>query len=341
MKRREFLGRAAAAGAGLAWTGAKAQDAGGSRPGGSRPLPAGRTELADGWRFSRSDPAGASAPGFDDRAWEPAVLPHTARIEAAVTGPPGSESYQWQGTCWYRRELSLPGGDARRVVYLKFDGAMNVADVWLDGRHLGRHRGGYLPFGFDLTPWLRPGRASVLSVRLDNRDDPVTGPKPLAQLDFNLWHGLYRGVHLLVKNPLHITDPILADQPAGGGVFVRTEHAGAASATLRLRVHVRNGDVVPRRFRVRHTLLAPDGAVAAEQLSGAHELGATGDVHVESLLEVMQPALWSPRAPYLHELRTDLLDGDRVIDTETTRVGIRRLEISAAGFRIKIGRAHV
>lgn len=334
MRRREFIGRAAAAGATLALAGAAAPGQARLRPDRQHRATHGRTELADGWRFTRSDPADAADPGFDDGGWEAAVLPHTARIEAAVTGPPGSASYQWQGACWYRRRLTVQPGDAHRVVYLKFDGAMNVADAWLDGRHLGRHRGGYLPFGFDITPWIQPGREHVLSVRLDNRDDPVTGPKPLAQLDFNMWHGLYRGVHLLVKDALHITDPVLAERTAGGGVFVRTERIDAASATLHLEVHVRNGDVRSRRFRVRHTLLAPDGSVAAEVVAGAHELAAGGEIQLAARLEVPRPALWSPRAPNLHLLRTELHDGDRVVDAEETRVGIRRLAIDAAGFRI-------
>ena len=61
---------------------------------------------------------------------------------------------------------------------------MNVADVWLDGRPLGKNLGGFTPFVFDLSDLLVPGVPSVLAVRLDNRDDPATGPKPLKDLDF-------------------------------------------------------------------------------------------------------------------------------------------------------------
>jgi beta-galactosidase len=211
---------------------------------------------------------------------------------------------------------------------------MNVADVWLDGRPLGRHLGGYLPFGFDITDRVAPGRASVLAVRLDNRDSPITGPRPLADLDFNPYHGLYRDVHLWVKDPLHITDPILADRPAGGGVFVRCEHATPDSASVRVQAHIRNADVRARRFRLRCTLLDAAGVPAAESLSEVQELEAGADVAVGQLLAVSAPALWSPRTPHLYTLHAELLEDGVRVDAETTRVGLRRLEITAGGLSI-------
>ena len=95
-----------------------------------------------------------------------------------------------------------------------------MADVWLDGERVGGHMGGYLPFVLDISERVQPGRDHLLAVRLYNRDNPITGPKPLAQLDFNTYYGLYRPVYLIRKNRLHITDPLLADRPASGGVFV-------------------------------------------------------------------------------------------------------------------------
>src|SRR5690606_31589921 len=114
--------------------------------------------------FLRADIDSGEAPQLDDSGWEDATLPHTARIEALVTGEPGSDTYQWQGVCWYRRPLHVDETLAGRRLFLTFEAAMNVADVWLDGVHLGRHEGGFLPFVLDLTGRLVPGRASVLAV---------------------------------------------------------------------------------------------------------------------------------------------------------------------------------
>ncbi len=329
MERREFVKHAAVAGAVLALRLPVPHEASAFSPG--------RARVADfdpGWRFHRGDLDGAHARVFDDRAWDAATLPHTARIEGLVTGPPDSDTWQWQGTCWYRKQFPVSRESADRKVFLHFDGAMNIADVWLNGEHLGQHMGGWLPFGFDISDRVLPGEENVVAVRLDNRDNPVTGPKPLAQLDFNPYHGLYRSVHLVVKDRLHITDPILAGLPASGGVFVTYHEVSADAATVRVRVHIRNDDASARTFRVRALLVDRDRVPVAETFSEPVRLDAAGHRQVVQDLLVRAPALWSPRAPHLHTLHVEVIEDGVVVDAETTRVGIRNIAISADGFRI-------
>jgi beta-galactosidase len=327
MKRRVFVGRIAAAGA--AAVGAPRWRRVAETPGVARRV----TRLDDGWRFLRDDPSGAADPRLDDGEWEPAVLPHTARIEALVTGPHGSPDAQWQGVCWYRRRLRLDGSGGEHVL-LRFDGAMNVADVWLDGERVGGHQGGYLPFVIDLSERVRPARDHLLAVRLDNRDDPITGPKPLAQLDFNLYHGLYRSVWLIHRPRLHITDALVADRPATGGVFVTYPRVSRESATVRVQTHVCNGDATPRDFRVRATLRGPGGAVVAWATSAAATLPPGADTAVRQDLEVTAPALWSPAGPQLHTLTCEVVTDAGTVDRETVRIGIRRIAVSRDGFAI-------
>lgn len=352
MKRRDFLVRAAAGSAAFALRPARAPERGPAAAGpygadgvpgstappspaaGSAGASPARLPLEGGWAFVRADASGAWAPSFDDAAWERVAIPHTARVEAVVTGPSGTEAGQWQGVCWYRRRLPFAPELAGRRAYLRFEGAMNVADVWLNGAHLGRHLGGYLPFGFDVSERLVPGGDNVLAVRLDNRDDAVTGPKPLAELDFNTYHGLYRSVCLIVKDPLHITDPILAERPAGGGVFVRFPEVSADAAAVLVQVHVRNDDARVRRFRVGYALVDGRGNPAAEATSDALELAPGSDADVAQQLHVVAPALWSPREPNLYALRVQVLEDGRLVDEETSRVGIRRLAMSAGGLLV-------
>jgi len=329
MKRRDFVKHTAVAGAALAVHPALPRT-------GPALLAAGpaRLDFNPGWRFLLGDAAGAETAPFDDRAWNAATLPHTARVEALVTGEPGSETYQWQGTCWYRKRFVVNQESAGRKVFLEFDGAMNVADVWLNGVHLGQHRGGWLPFGFDISSRVVMGGENVLAVRLDNRDNPVTGPKPLAQLDFNPYHGIYRSVHLVIKDPLHLTDPILADTPAGGGVFVTYPEVSSDAATVRVQAHVRNTDTKLRTFRVRALLLDRAGQVSAESFSELVRLAPNADQNMVQDLRVLAPALWSPRTPNRYTLRTEVVADGAVVDEETTRIGIRRIAITAEGFRI-------
>lgn len=326
MKRRDFVKQTAAAGAALTVHPARPR----SVP--RRALPS-RVDFNPGWRFLLGDVEGAERAAFDDGAWDTATLPHTARVESLVTGEPGSETYQWQGVCWYRKRFPLSPESAGRKVLLNFDGAMNVADVWLNGEYLGRHRGGWLPFGFDVSGLVREGE-NLVAVRLDNRDNPVTGPKPLAQLDFNPYHGIYRNVRLVIKDPLHITDPILAGQPAGGGVFVTYPDVSPVAATVRVRVHVRNDGPNARTFLVRAVLLDGTRGIVADGFSDPVRLAPGEARQVVQDLEVVAPALWSPHAPHLYRLRTEVVEDGAVVDEETICAGIRRIAISAAGFEI-------
>ncbi len=290
--------------------------------------------LSADWRFLRDQEGDFFEPSLDDSSWDAVALPHTARVEALVTGAPGSATYQWQGTCWYRRRWVPPPEAVGRRVFLYFEGAMNAAEVWLDGGRLGAHLGGYLPFGFDLSERIQAGREHVIAVRLDNRDNPITGPKPLSQLDFNLYGGLYRDVRLTIKGRLYITDPIVEGKVASGGVFVTYPVATPLEAQVKVQVHVRNDDVAARALRVDLSLLDASGGIVAAQRSEPATLVATSDVTVTQTLTVSSPALWAPRTPNLYTLRTELWDGERVVDVEVTRIGIRRVELAAEGLRI-------
>jgi len=329
VRRRDFVKRTAAAGAALTMAPAMAQHD-------SPPVGSGRSSVVfdPGWRFLLGDTAGAHTSSFDDGAWSSATLPHTARIESLVTGPPGSATYQWQGICWYRKRFMVDAASAGRTVLLQFDGAMNVADVWLNGEHLGRHLGGWLPFGFDVSNVVVPGAENLLAVRLDNRDNAVTGPKPLSQLDFNMYHGLYRHVRLLIKDPLHITDPILAEKPASGGVFVTYPDISTEAATVRVQVHVRNDHREARECRVRAQLRDASRRIVAEALSELIHLNSGHAHEVIEHLRVVAPHLWNPKQPHLYVLDTEILVNGTVVDRETTRIGIRRITISPAGFEI-------
>jgi hypothetical protein len=100
---------------------------------------------------------GRQEPGYDDARWQTLAVPGTLNM------PPAGETGGW-----YRRSFNVPPSWADRAITLKFDAVNYIADVWLNGRYLGYHEGGYTPFAFDVTAALRPGERNVLAVRVDN-----------------------------------------------------------------------------------------------------------------------------------------------------------------------------
>jgi beta-galactosidase len=284
------------------------------------------------WQFLRADEPQAVSPTFDAAKWETVTLPHTARIEALVAG---KEDPQWQGLCWYRKSFELPKSAADKIIILRFDGAMNAAEIWVNGQPAGKFRGGYLPYVLDLSPFAKPGEMNVVAVRLDNRDNPITGPKPLVDLDFNLYGGLYRGAQLLIKDKLHITEPILADKVASGGVFITFPEVTPKAATVKVQIHLKNADQRERTGTLRTTLLDATGNSVAMIETAAVALSAGVDREIIQQLRVATPKLWSPGSPYLYRVRSELMADGQTLETEDTRIGIRRISKSPRhGFRI-------
>lgn len=258
--------------------------------------------------------------------WEKVSLPHTPFVEPLVV------LHQWQGVCYYRRKFNVAAADLQKCVWLEFEGAMHLADLWVNGQYAARHAGGYTPFVTDVTQWLHAGENEV-TVRLDNRNNPLVPPgKPLEDLDFSYYGGLYRDAHLIVKNRVHISHPIMAREVAGGGVFVTYPHVTVREAKVQVKTHVVNSLDADKRLTVRQTLYEWSKKGMAKQKVTMVEtpltVKANGAAYVRQNLTVAQPKLWFPDAPALYVVRTEVIDGGKVTDTEDTRIGIRRIEMS-------------
>jgi beta-galactosidase len=290
------------------------------------PIAAAEIPFNDGWRFQRIDDG--SLPDSPSLAvgWQAVSLPHTTRIEPRIVND------QWQGIAFYAKSFTAPEAWRGQTVMLRIEAAMNVALVSVNGRTVASHLGGYLPFTIDLTPHLRLGGANEILVRLDNRDNKVTGPKPLKELDFNTYGGLYRGVRLIVKPPVHLSDEMLADRVAGGGLFVTYPQADAARATVRIAADVRNAGQGSGSASVTQILYDGQREVGRSTAS----INAAPGAVVRSLQSIVltRPKLWSPRAPNLHRLVTIVRGPDGQEDRTETRIGIRRIGIEGRHFVI-------
>jgi beta-galactosidase len=288
-----------------------------------------------GWRFQRVDDAQSqqafSERSFEDRSWEPVTLPHSVRLEPENA----SGMRNFQGLCWYRRHFRAQDAWNGRKTFVVFDGAMQVADVWLNGRHVTTHLGGYAPFTVDVSDLLEyRGADNVLAVRLDNSDSPDVPPgKPQADLDFVYFGGLYRHVRLIVTDRLYVTDALQANKPAGGGIFVRYPSVSADAATIEVQVNVKNEDKSARGASVVVSLLDADQKPVAQGTASAR-IPAGTDATITSTLKVARPRLWHPYHPNLYMLRTQVRDGGRVVDQIDTRIGIRRIHFDTTGFTI-------
>jgi len=290
------------------------------------------TDFQNGWRFHAEDVPGAEGGSFDDVSWETVTIPHPVRIEARVCGKDNNP--QWEGVCWYRKTIEITPEMAGKVVWVRFEGAMNKAVLYANGNQIAENLDGYLPFVADLTSLAKTPGQITLALKLDTQHNPVSGPKPLASLDFNLYHGLYRPASLIVKPLLHITDEILENKVASGGVFVTYPEVSEKSATVNAQVHLRNSAAAPAAFSLVARLSDLSGKEVAKKESDSLSLKSGEDRAFPLPLTVAQPQLWSPQAPNLYYLDIDVLANGKVIDHQRQRIGIRRIAFTPGGIVI-------
>ena len=257
---------------------------------------------------------------YNDAAWEQVNLPHTPKIEPYLVND------QWQGTCWYRKHIDIDKETLGKIVLLRLGAAMNESDIWLNGKHIKNHLGGYLPVVVDLTSNLKEGD-NIIVVKLDNRDNAITGPKPLKILDFNTYGGIYRNAEIIVKNRVYITDPILENKVAGGGVFVTYPTISKSEATVEVKTHIRNSSATTQKIRVENRFREHNGKkVFAKDCSDYIEVKPGQDIVVTSDIAISNPRLWSPSTPELYRLETILYDGEEILDIESNTIGIREIK---------------
>lgn len=261
----------------------------------------------------------------DFKNWEKVRLPHTANVEPKIV------NNQWQGISWYKKEFTLSENLKNKKLFLHFEGAMNIAEVWINGKKLIKHQGGYLPFTIDFSKVAKFDENNTIAVKLNNKDNPITGPKPLAKLDFNTFGGIYRNVWLISKNQLYITDPILENKTASGGVFVKYNDVSEKKATVNIQTHIRNETNESTSFYVKNTLLKNDSIITFFK-SNKILLNANVDKEITVDIDVENPKLWSPSFPNLYTLKTEIIKDNKVVDVEKTTIGIKTMKFIGQDF---------
>lgn len=321
------------------------------------------------WKFVKADPAGASSADFKDGGWTTVSLPHTYNDvdtfdDFSLPGHRGEQN-QWGGRTWYRKTFSLPENDKGKKVFIEFQGARQVAEVYLNGHFLGVCKNGFVPFGFDLTPWLRFDAPNVLAVMCDNRfmkDPPVDESSVNPQLseisakvnsqipdDVNQlqadqipwnnphWHpahgGLYRDVYLHVTDPLHISLP-LYDFLQTAGPYVYATGISTNAAMIHLEVPVENGRGANQKIEVVAQILDRNGkTVLTLNQRGEVAAGAKTQLNLSGTLN--QPQLWEPDYPYLYHVAISLRAGGRTVDADIEPLGVHTVRWDAqTGFWI-------
>lgn len=276
------------------------------------------TSFDKSWLFFKGEAAGAEQTVFSDAAWRKLDVPHDWMIEGPydkdnATGRGGG--YLPSGIGWYRKYFSVDAADAQKKTIIEFDGVMANSDVWVNGFHLGKRPYGYISFSYDLTGHLNygKGKSNVIAVRADNTLQPASR--------YYTGAGIYRHVRLVTTNPVHIDT---------WGVFVTTPKISAQKATIHIKTSVTNGSEAGKSVVIQTKLYDPAGKLAGLAVkSPAQKIGAGEIATIEQDNIVSNPKLWSDKNPVLYKAVTEVLVGGKVIDNQTSNIGIRDIKFTA------------
>lgn len=284
--------------------------------------------LEKGWKFAKGEVSNAEMPAFNDAKWETVDIPHdwaifgpfdknndlqnvavTQNFETQAslkTGRTGGLPYV--GIGWYRTTFhSTPG----KQTTLIFDGAMSEARVFVNGKEACFWPCGYNSFYCDVTSLVNEdGKNNTLAVRLENRPQS------------SRWYpgaGLYRNVHVVTTEKIHV--PVWGTQ-------ITTPYVKDEYASVCLRTTILNAGKT--ELTVVTDIMDADGQVVSTKTNKGvinHGQPFTQNFIVE------RPKLWSPETPVLYKAVSKIYSGDTLLDTYSTRFGIRTIEyIADKGF---------
>ncbi len=269
-----------------------------------------RTLIDDGWRYMEGDHPGAERPSFDDLKWQRIGLPHSFGL------PYFGSSNFYVGYGWYRRHLRLNRNQMHPRTFLEFEAAFQDAEVFVNGRLVGRHQGGYTGFSLDVTRALVAGD-NVIAVRLNNKWNAQLNPRA-GEHNFN--GGIYRNVYLVTTADLHVD---------WYGTYVMTPGLSAAGSRVHIATDIRNDSASQRSFTLQTDIL--DGAghqVTSVRSRESIGPGATRTIQQETPF-ISRPALWSPAHPAMYTAVSHVLEDNRETDSYTTPFGFRWIRWTA------------
>jgi len=212
-------------------------------------------------------------------------------------------------------------------VSVYFEAVMGKSDVYVNGKLVKQHLGGYLPFSVSLTDLgIRSGESCLIAVFTDNSDDKNFPPgKKQYTLDFAYHGGIYRDVWMIAKSPVAITDAVEANKVAGGGVFVHFDNISEKSTDVFVDTEIMNGGKQNKTVYLLTELCDKSGKIIGTEKTKL-TLGAGASQTARQKITVRKPNLWSPENPYLYKVNSKVLDGKAVLDGGITRIGIRKAE---------------
>ena len=272
---------------------------------------------------------GYESVAYDDSRWPAISLPHTwstyettGELHPFIRSAAESDNpYWWTGWGWYRKHFSINPSFPGEKIFIEFEGVQKYCKVWMNGKYLGEHKGGYGSFDFDLTDHIIPGKDNVLAVAVNNKQKDRFKIPPMAAGNFNVYGGIYRDVKLVIKDNLYI--PMQGSASHEGGTFITTPVVSEKEGIVRIQTWVQNDYKQSKTCNLNTYIYDASGKMI--QVLKSKSTISPGQLYKfdQTSRPVKDPHLWSTNDPYLYKVYSEITDGNIVTDGYTSPLGFR------------------
>ena len=260
-----------------------------------------------------------AAPGFSDAKWDTIAVP--SNWEMLGYSIPTYDSVD-NTVGLYRRTINVPANWAGQRVYWHFDGALDGAEIWVNGQKAGYHESGYTAFQVDVTDYIKAGQTNSLAVRLSKMTpsfDADTG-------DYQTMGGIYRDTSLMCVPQTHVSDIAVTTPLAANYKDATLNTQVQVSGTAGQAVSV-SGRLIDANGEAAKMGISPGSRVANVELSGQGTVGADGTATIALSAPVAAPKMWSAEKPNLYYVVLQLSSGGKVVESVQQRFGFKQIDI--------------
>ncbi len=263
--------------------------------------------LNDGWNFRFSHQV-------EPNSATPVTIPHTWNTDDALSG---KLDYK-RGIGNYERTLHIDKNWQGKRLFLRFDGVNSIANVFINGKHIGEHRGGYSAFVFEITNVVNYGADNALWVRVNNAEQldvmPLVG-------DFNIYGGIYRDVTLMITDPVCIS-PL---DYASSGVYLTQTKVTDNLAEISAKINLSNRG---KCQKIKAKIEVKDQNTLICKAEKNIKSKADTDSQITIPFNIENPHLWNARQdPFMYQVEITISDGAKIIDKITQPLGLRYFHI--------------
>ena len=252
-----------------------------------------------------------------DAAWQSLTIPHVFRLSGLHE----------QSAGWYKRTIDIGQSDMDKCLYIFLEGAGSVVDLFVNGKHIGQHKGAFTAAAFDITGAVNFAQENTLMIRVTNRDTEAANCLSQSNL-FYTNGGLYRPVWLIKTGKVHIYPDM-----GSTGIYLTPKNIGKDKADLQIETFLTNTSSNNENYTLRYSITSPNGDICTQsQVSGNIAAGTTGSAKYNSVIN--DPILWDIGKPNLYTVSTQVVVDGKVCDELTERTGIRTVRMQDGCFMI-------